>query len=118
MYTCTYAYTYVRIIPSAILTAPPNITAVSSDYTAKVGSQVTIVCSIFNQGVPVAQFRWIRDGIELVGGNVAISQSDMTLTLPNTTIDDSGNYTCSATSERSYRSDHVMLIVQKSESMC
>ena len=43
----------------------------------------------------------------------------MTLTLPNTTIDDAGVYTCSATSERSYRSDHVILtVLEKSESMC
>ena len=64
-----YLYQYC-ITPSAILTEPPNITAVSSHYTVEVGSQVTIVCSIFSQGMPAAQFRWIRDGIEMVGDNI------------------------------------------------
>lgn len=78
---------------------------------AEVGSPVTVMCTIINQGVPLAQFRWIRDGVELVGENVAISHAVMALTLPNTTMDDAGVYTCSATSQRSYRSDHIILTV-------
>ncbi|XP_065913300.1 uncharacterized protein [Dysidea avara] len=34
------------------------------------GSQATLACSIINQGVPIAQFRWLRNGIDLNGENI------------------------------------------------
>ena len=77
------------------------------------------MCRILNQGVPLAQFRWIRDGTEINGDNSETNHSNMILTLLNVTVDDAGVYTCSATSERSYRSDHIILTVLKnSEYIC
>jgi len=103
----------MQIILSFIV--PPVIRANSSNYTATVGSQITLACSIINQGLPIAQFRWIRDGIIQHGKNVVINVALglFTMKLVNLTITDSGTYTCMATSKRSSRSDHIILNVSE-----
>ena len=65
--------------------------------------------------MPIARFRWIRDGIEQLGDNVVLNVSLglFTMTLPNLTMNDGGAYTCMATSARSSRSDHIVLNVSE-----
>ena len=102
-----------------LLAVPPIIRA-NSNYTAEVGSQITMACNIINQGVPTAHFRWIRDGIEQLGDSVAVNipLRLVMMTLTNVTMNDGGTYTCMATSERSSRSDHIVLtVLEKVEGM-
>ena len=88
---------------------PPNIQPVSSNYTAEVGSQITLECSIINQGVPVAQFGWLRNGIDLNGENIFTNNTFIVIELSNITMEDAGDYTCTARSVRWHHSDTITL---------
>ena len=62
--------------------APPNITAVNSNYTAVVGSQVKMRCLITAFGMPTATFGWNKNGYN-ISHNTTISNSSLVLTLKN-----------------------------------
>ncbi|XP_065913356.1 transmembrane and immunoglobulin domain-containing protein 1-like [Dysidea avara] len=114
-FCCTQSVQCSEAFTTATISIPPIIRANSSNYTAKVGSEITLTCSIINQGVPIARFRWIRDGIEQLRDNVVtnVSLGLFTMTLANLTMNDGGTYTCMATSIRSSRSDHIVLNVSE-----
>ena len=90
---------------------PPIIQSVNSYHTAEVGSQITLACSIINKGVPVAQFGWLRNGIDLNGENIFTNNTFIVIELSNITMEDAGDYTCTARSARSYLSDTIALNV-------
>ena len=89
---------------------PPNISAVNTNYTAVVGSQVTMECIITALGTPTATFGWNKNGYE-VSHNTTISSSSLVLTLKNVTIEDNGVYNCIARNVLTYRYDHIELTV-------
>jgi len=107
MYKCVWQYV-------CIFTVPPVIRAVRSHYTAIIGSQITLVCSIIEWGVPPAEFGWRKDGIEINIDNVTVitNRSAIALIIRNLTISDVGTYICEAASEQSYLNDQTELRIK------
>lgn len=95
-------------------TVPPSIIAAKSHYTAITGSNITLKCNITDQGVPQAEFRWRRDGTEVINDNVTVltSYQAIIMIITHLTMSDAGIYTCEAANEQSYRNDHVELIIE------
>ncbi|XP_065913291.1 follistatin-related protein 5-like isoform X1 [Dysidea avara] len=69
-YCCCTHGDYCSRATNVTKSIPPIIRPVNSYHTAEGGSQATLACSIINQGVPIAQFRWLRNGIDLNGENI------------------------------------------------
>jgi len=94
--------------------APPEIVASKSKYTATVGSQTILKCDVVNRGVPPASFGWKKDANDLTSDyQISSNQSSLMLKIPNVTIDNAGEYVCTATTKSLYRRDFVTLIVEK-----
>ena len=92
--------------------APPNITAVNSNYTAVVGSQVTMRCLITAFGMPTATFGWNKNGYDISDShNTTINNSALVLTLKNVTMEDNGVYNCIGRNVLNYQYDHIELTV-------
>ena len=91
------------------------ISAANSTHTSTIGSNITLICNIIDQGVPQAAFSWSRTGYELNGKYaITINSSVMAITLTALTFNDSGVYTCTATGLLSYRSANIELVVMES----
>ena len=72
----------------------PVMEVSSTDYTAFVGSNITLACKIIYVGKPPAKFRWRRNG-EYVSNDFVYSNSTCTLLiLTNLVEEDSGLYRC------------------------
>lgn len=69
--------------------AAPVITSVPAPRTVILGSTTTL--TVGYSAVPAPTFQWRKDGQPVAGGNVP------TLTLPNVTYNDAGNYTLTIT---------------------
>ena len=97
---------------SGFVLAPPIIRAFKSNYTAVIGSQVTLECNITAEGIPRATFGWNKNGYT-ISYDTAINDFSLALTLRNITIEDNGVYTCIARNVVSYRNDHIGLAVMQ-----
>lgn len=72
----------------------PIVEVTSKDYTAFVGSNITLECKIIYIGKPPAIFRWRRHG-EYVSNNFVYNNSTYTfLVLTNLVEEDNGLYRC------------------------
>ena len=89
----------------------PCIKAINSNYTAVVGSQVTLECNITAPGIPTATFGWNKNG-HTISHDITISNNSLlTLTSMNVTMEDAGVYTCEARNTVAYENDHIELNV-------
>ena len=100
------------VFTSKFVVAPPIIRAFKSNYTAVVGSQVTLECNITAQGILSATFGWNKNGYT-ISHDSTINNLSLALTLRNVTMEDSGVYTCIARNVVSYRNDHIELAVMQ-----
>jgi len=93
--------------PLGPIILPPQDPIVSDDHkqvTAGVGSKIdalkgaiiTITCEV--KGVPKPNVSWTRDGQSISPDERVVLGSDGTLIIRDSSLEDSGNYTCTATS--------------------
>lgn len=93
--------------PLEPIVLPPQDSIVSDDHkrvTAGIGSKIdalkgaiiTITCEV--KGVPKPNVSWTRDGQSISPDERVVLGSDGTLIIRDSSLEDSGNYTCTATS--------------------
>lgn len=86
---------------------PPQGSIISDDHkrvTAGVGSKIdalksaaiTITCEV--KGVPKPKVSWTKDGRNISPGERVVLGSNGTIIIRDSSVDDSGNYTCTARS--------------------
>ena len=81
----------------------------SVNYTAFIGSNVTLACKIIYVGKPPAKFRWRRNG-EYVSSDLVYSNSTYTLLiLINLVEEDSGLYRCVSDAVLSFHTYSIYL---------
>lgn len=99
---------------------PPQDSIVSDDFkrvTAGVGSKIdalkgatiTITCEV--KGVPKPNVSWTRDGQSISPDERVVLGSNGTLIIRDSSLEDSGNYTCTATSRAGQSSSTSPLAV-------
>ena len=105
--------TAIQCSPNIFILAPPSIRAVNSNYTAVVGSQVTLKCNIIDMGVPKATFSWNKNG-SAIHNDIVVKNSSISLMLNNLTVEDAGVYTCIARATMSNQNDTIELKLMQS----
>ena len=94
----------------------PIVEVASTDYTAFVGSNITLICKIIYIGKPPAKFRWRRHG-EYVSDDSIYSNSTRTLLLlTDLTEEDSGLYRCVSDAVLSFYTYSIYLHLQGTKS--
>ena len=97
----------VLLEPLAPIIQPPVGSIVSEDnrkVTASVGTRVnafkeaTLLLTCLVQGVPAPEISWSKGDQKVVTGARFLLVSNGTLIIRNSSVDDSGNYTCTANS--------------------
>jgi len=103
-----YQISFVPLLePLEPLILPPQGSIISDDHkrvTAGVGSKIdalkgatiTITCEV--KGVPKPKVSWTKDGRNISPDERLVLGSKGTLIIRDSTLDDSGNYTCTASS--------------------
>ena len=104
--TCTIIRSSLILVwffSSLLLTVTPNVTAISADQVVTSPDSVTLSCTVHSY--PSSNITWLHNGAEVQVAlpRVTISTvqvdnrtQESTLTLLNTTAEDTGTYTCSA----------------------
>ena len=72
----------------------PVVAQVGSQITELEYVKITLTCP--TEGAPPPKIRWRKDGVDLVQGGQYLIDDKGSLTIEETLIWDSGNFTCSA----------------------
>ena len=108
-------YIFLKLL--LFFAVPPSIRAVNSNFTAEVGSQVTLGCVIISLGIPIAEITWMKAGHRITGDRVTMNSSFVTLTLNVRGSSNGGTYTCSASNGVQTRTAHIeVAVLEKPES--
>ena len=90
----------------------PIVKVSSTDYTAFIGSNITLACKIIYVGKPPAKFRWRRNG-QYVSDDFVYNNSTYTfLILINLVEEDSGLYRCVSDAVLSFHTYSIYLHLQ------
>ena len=91
---------------------PPVVAVATTNYTALVGSSVTLVCYIVDEGSPRALFRWRRHGLYVSDDHIVTNKTHTTLPLTNLTEEDYGFYRCVADGVLTFNTHEIYLNLQ------
>ena len=100
-----FAFMYIYIVP-------PVVAVVTTNYTAFVGSSVTLVCKIVDKGSPPASFRWRRHGLYIPDDHTVTNDTHTMLPLTNLAEADNGFYRCVADGVLTFNTHEVYLNLQ------
>ena len=72
------------------------IAGVGSKVNAFKGATISLTCAV--KGIPKPDVNWTKDGQSLLLGERLVVSSNGTLVIRDSSVNDSGNYTCTAKS--------------------
>ena len=97
---CAYLYTVYTYITNAVA---PNVTAISTNQVVTSPDPISFSCTV--DSYPSSNITWLHNGAEIQAASPRVTIStvqvdsrtqESTLTLLNTTAEDTGTYSCSA----------------------
>jgi len=74
----------------------PVVKVDNTNYTAFIGSSITLACRIVYEGTPQASFQWRRHGLSVRDDHIVTNDTHTMLQLTNLTEEDHGMYRCVA----------------------
>ncbi|XP_046582612.1 Down syndrome cell adhesion molecule homolog [Haliotis rubra] len=110
------SFAYLKVHDPPATQISPTIDDILPDLAITEGDTVELPC-VSSQGNPSPTYRWSRDGLDVVINDVRIQQRGGNLKIINSTISDSGLYSCSASNSRGEAKENTKLVVTSSLSV-
>lgn len=96
----------------SLLSVPPSIDDSANNDITKVISGHTTVLNCPASGTPVPAIEWFKNGwLLVINNNILTQDNGRQLKIINTRVEDSGNYTCTATNTAGKTEQDMTLLV-------